>query len=395
MTDTLRRVCLTAVTGLGLCLTLLPAGQAHAQAQTPAQAPTPAPTRVPCNDIAALKTAIDNANARSGGGSILLAPRCVYTLTAADNADDGLPEITGNVRISGDHTVIQRAPNATTAFRILHVKQSGRLSLDSLTLRGGEAPATPVEQSNGGALYNEHGRVTLTGVTVRNNLAHWLGGGVWNSLGTLVMKHTTVRDNTSSAVAGGVATNGPTTMRGGALRDNTASAWAGGLANGGDTRLDDVSVDGNNSGLTPAQGGAGGGIMTLNIDNETGPLRLNSTRVRGNITQSSGGGIFIGAHEPTTLHRSVVTRNAANGGPGSGGGIHNDGRLFGIYTTPIPGPERKVGRAPAKQPVPTVRLIDSRVFKNTPDNCAPPNSVPRCGAVGSAPDRTMPGSGRN
>ncbi|HEV7625131.1 MAG TPA: hypothetical protein VGO89_01385, partial [Streptomyces sp.] len=115
MTDTLRRACLTAVTGLGLCLTLLPAGQAQAQAPK-------APTRVPCNDIAALKTAIDTAN--SNGGSIVLAPRCVYSLTAADNADDGLPEITGTVRISGgDRTTIQRSPSATGGFRIFHVQQ--------------------------------------------------------------------------------------------------------------------------------------------------------------------------------------------------------------------------------------------------------------------------------
>ena len=135
MTDTLRRACLTAATGLGLCLTLLPAGQAQAQARTQA------PVRVPCNDVAALKTAINNAN--TSGGSIVLASRCVYSLTEADNADDGLPEITGNVRISGgERTTIQRSPSATGGFRIFHVQQSGSLSLDSVTVRGGDAAGT-------------------------------------------------------------------------------------------------------------------------------------------------------------------------------------------------------------------------------------------------------------
>ena len=134
MTDSLRRMSLTAVTGLGLCLTLLPVGQAHAQAPQ-------APTRVPCNDVDALKTAINDAN--TGGGSIVLAPHCVYSLTAADNAGDGLPEITGKVRISGDRTTVQRLPGATTDFRIFHVKPSGSLTLNSVTVRGGEAPPTP------------------------------------------------------------------------------------------------------------------------------------------------------------------------------------------------------------------------------------------------------------
>jgi hypothetical protein len=33
----------------------------------------------------------------------------------------------------------------------------------------------------------------------------------------------------------------------------------------------------------------------------------------------------------------------------------------------------------------TVNLIRSAAFKNFPTNCAPPGSVPRCDAVGSAP----------
>jgi hypothetical protein len=34
-----------------------------------------------------------------------------------------------------------------------------------------------------------------------------------------------------------------------------------------------------------------------------------------------------------------------------------------------------------------VNLIRSAVFKNFPTNCAPPGSVPRCDAVGSAPGK--------
>ncbi|HWM38945.1 MAG TPA: hypothetical protein VNS49_17690, partial [Streptomyces sp.] len=316
MTDTFRRVCLTAVTGLGLCLTLLPAGQAQAQA----------PTRVPCNDIAALKTAINNAN--TSGGSIVLARNCTYSLTAADNTDDGLPEVTGKVRISGDSTIIQRAPSTSAAFRVFHVTQTGNLSLDSVTVRGGEASGNGFGEAGGGIL-NDHGRLTLTDVTVRNNRAGFLAGGIWNNLGTLVLKDTSVRDNTS-IIGGGVATSGTMNMRGGAIRDNTSGSWAGGLANGGDTTLNHASVDGNNSGESQTLTGPGGGIMTMSINGESGPLRLNSTRVRGNISQSIGGGIMIGSREPTTLYRSSVTLNTANGGPGSGGGIHNDGRGFGV-----------------------------------------------------------------
>ncbi|MFC4494571.1 hypothetical protein ACFPA8_10550 [Streptomyces ovatisporus] len=374
MTDTLRRATVTTVTGLGLFLTLLPGGAAHAQALK-------APTRVPCNDITALKTAIDNANA--GGGSIVLAPRCVYSLTQADNPGDGLPEITGRVRISGDGTIIERS--AAASFRIFHVRQSGSLDLKSITVRHGE---TGAGDSDGGGIRNDRGRVTLTDVTVRDNAAG-TGGGIWNQLGTLTLKNTTVRDN-RGAFGGGVATNGTMTMRGGALRDNTGAFWGGGLANAGETKLDHVSLDSNDSGEY------GGGIVTLAINNETGPLRLNHTRVRGNIARTDGGGILTGADEPTTLYRSSVSHNTSNGGATTGGGIANSGRILRLFigTTGSTKHQESSGNS-TKQTPHRVNLIRSTVFKNHPTNCAPPGSVPRCDAVGSAPATAAPEPSRN
>ncbi|WP_381802294.1 hypothetical protein [Streptomyces niveus] len=366
MTDTLRRVALTAVTGLGLCLTLLPAGQANAQ-------PT---TRIPCNDVAALKAAITTAN--TSGGTITLAPHCVYTLTQADNPDDGLPEITGNVRIHGDHTTIQR--NSAESFRIFHVRQGGTLSLHSVTVRFGE---TTLVSSNGGGIFNDRGTLHLTDATVRSNRAG-TGGGVWNQLGTLTLKNTAVREN-RAAFGGGVATNGTMTMEGGTLSENTSAFWGGGLANAGKTTLNHVSVKDNDSGEL------GGGILTLAINNTTGPLRLDSTQVKGNIAGTDGGGILTGSNEPTTLHRSTVTRNTANGGPTAGGGIENSGRLLGLFIGTNSTSTKKENTDDSVKLTPhTVTLIKSTVVKNTPTNCAPPGSVPGCDTGGHAPPTKKP-----
>ncbi|HWM35584.1 MAG TPA: hypothetical protein VNS49_00500 [Streptomyces sp.] len=372
MTRKLRRVTITATAGLGLCLTLLPTGSAQAQA----------PTRVPCNDVAALRAAITQAN--TGGGSIVLAPRCVYNLSQPDNPDDGLPEITGKVRISGDGTAIQRGTNAPASFRVFHVKQGGSLSLKSVSVRGGE---TTVDSGHGGGFFNDRGTLSLTDVTVRDNRGS-VGAGIWNQLGTLVLKNSTVSNN-RGGFGGGVATNGTMTMTGGAIRDNWGGQWGGGLANAGETKLEHVSVDGNDS------GDHGGGVMTMAINNETGPLRMNFTRVRDNIAQTDGGGVQTGANEPTTLYRSSVSHNTANGGPTRGGGIANPGTRFSLFigTSGAPRQEESKG-ASTKQPTPfEVNLIRSTVFKNHPTNCAPPNSVPRCDAVGSTPAKntTKPG----
>ncbi|QPP06623.1 hypothetical protein G4Z16_09670 [Streptomyces bathyalis] len=375
MTAKFRRATATAATGLGLCLTFLPAGQAQAHAPQ-------APTRVPCNDVAALKTAITSAN--TNGRGIVLAPRCTYFLTAADNADDGLPEITGNVRVSGgEGTTIRRAPG-TSAFRIFHVKQGGGLSLESLTVRGGES--APVSASDGGGIYSERGTVRLTDVTVRSNTSSGLGGGIASLRGRLLLKDTTVRDN-SASWGGGVGTSGTMTMRGGALSDNEVSNWGGGLANGGGTQLDHVSVDDN------VTGQLGGGIATMAVNDESGPLRMNFTRVRGNIAQIDGGGMYLGADEPTTLFRSSVSRNVANGGPGKGGGIANPGVSLDLHIDAGTTGKRK--QSTAAQTGFEVNLVRSAVFKNTPTDCAPPGSVPRCDAVGSAPGKNTTKPGRS
>jgi hypothetical protein len=188
-----------------------------------------------------------------------------------------------------------------------------------------------------------------------------------------------------------VATNGTIRMRGGSIRENTGGFWGGGLANAGDTKLDNVSVEGNDAGEY------GAGIVTLAINNQTGPLRMNSTRIRENIAREQGGGIRTGASETTTLYRSTVDHNTSNGGPTTGGGIHNPGTGLGLFIGTTGSPrhkETKKGNATKQTPYP-VKLIRSTVFKNFPTNCAPPNSVPRCVAVGSAPATNAPKTGGN
>src|SRR5262245_59495514 len=135
MKMTLRSGAVAAAFGVGLSLAMVPT--------VPASAAAPSEIRVPCNDITALQNAINQANASANAGRITLASHCTYTLTAADNPDDGLPEITGNVTISGRDTTIRRAPDATQDFRIFHVPAAGgarSLTLNSLTISGGSLP---------------------------------------------------------------------------------------------------------------------------------------------------------------------------------------------------------------------------------------------------------------
>ena len=326
MKITLRTGAVTAAVGVGLTLAVLPAVPAGAAGGG---------SHVRCNDIPALKAAINFANTHDS--RITLASHCTYTLTAPDNTDDGLPEITGNVTISGRDTTIRRAPNATQDFRILHVVSGGSLTLNSLTVSGGR-----LASGTGGGIWNG-GTLNLNRSVVRGNSAE-TGGGLYN-FSRLNLHHSTVARNTSSSFGGGVLNDGlgTMTMKGGALYKNRASNGnGGGLENIlGTATLDSVSVRGN-TGLS------GGGIRNVNGSTVT----LKSTTVRDNIAVTGAGlsNNSTTAVSTATLKRSLVTRNTAIT---SGGGILNE-------------------------PNGVVTLTASRVVRNAPDNCAPAGSVPGC-----------------
>ena len=320
----LRSGAVVAAVGVGLSLAVLPAGPAGAVGGT----------HVRCNDIAALKSAINRANI--SGGRITLASHCTYTLSTLDNPDDGLPEITGNVTISGRDTTIRRSPDATQDFRIFHVAAGGKLTLNSLTVGGGRLCC-----ASGGGIYNDSGTVKLNRTVIKGNHA-LAGGGVYNDGGQFDLDHSSVEGNSAPAYGGGVANvDGTMTMKGGALLRNRAFD-GGGLANlGGTASLDSVSVRGNT-----AQ--TGGGIHQLRPQGDIGStLRLTSTIVRDNIAVTGAG--LANEESTATLVRSLVTHNTAIT---AGGGIFE-----------------KSGE---------VALTSSKVVRNAPDNCSPEGSVPGC-----------------
>jgi hypothetical protein len=128
-------------------------------------------------DVQCLIAAINQANADPNRTIIRLAGG-TYLLTATDNDTDGpnaLPSIVTRVTINGGEATLERASDSP-AFRVFHVAPSGHLSLNQLTVRGGE----PL--GRGGALWNA-GTVNILNSTFDGNGE----GGVFNDHGTLSM----------------------------------------------------------------------------------------------------------------------------------------------------------------------------------------------------------------
>jgi hypothetical protein len=137
--------------------------------------------RVPCSGPgggpAGLIAAINAANA-SGGATINLAGGCTYALTAADNTNpmlgsNGLPVIASRITLNGSSTTI--AGNHTS-FRILMVTSLGNLTVQGLTITGGNTPAP------GGGIFNLEGTLTVNHSKITGNASQ---GGMMRHPGRL------------------------------------------------------------------------------------------------------------------------------------------------------------------------------------------------------------------
>ncbi len=268
-------------------------------------------TFVPCSSGGAgLVAAITAANV--AGGTINLAPGCTYSLTSSNNGSsgpmglpgfNGLPQVTNTITINGFGATI--AANNTT-FRIFQVNgPSGHLTLQGLTLTGGNAAA-------GGAILNAEGSVTLNNSRVTRNTAQGGGGGIASGvvnpndlgpIGTLTLNASQVNGNTSVGGGGGGILNhaGTATLNFSQVDDNT-STNGGGIASG------------NGMGGAPGTGSATLNVLASQVDNNTASAALGGP---------GAGGIANGSNATITL--SQVNGNTAPGG--IGGGIFNHGTM--------------------------------------------------------------------
>jgi hypothetical protein len=243
-----------------------------------------------------LVSAISAAN--RAGGTVTLATRCTYRLTARNNATDGgtgLPVITKNVTVRGSGTTITRS--GTAAFRLFDVAAGGSLSLSGLTLSNGLAN----DGVNGGGAVDNHGKLTVSGVTFaanRSPAATGVSGGAISNSGTLSVSGSTFRGNTAQE-GGGILSQNNATITNSSFTGNTATDFGGGgLVNVlGTTTVSHDTFTGNK--------GPGGGA----IDNDA-VVHINYSTFTGNVAGNNGGGALQNFGTMTVTH-SLVSRNTS------------------------------------------------------------------------------------
>ncbi|WP_447031052.1 right-handed parallel beta-helix repeat-containing protein [Streptomyces hypolithicus] len=263
------------------------AGAAVLAAATTVLIPTSAQAAVACNETA-LISAVNAANA-AGGGNVVLAAGCTYTITGSHSSDsDGpnaLPVITTAITLTGSNNIITRSTSlGTPAFRIVKVAGSGNLTLKgNVTLSHGKAT------TDGGGILN-YGAVTLTASALSGNTALGKGGGLAN------------KDIDAPA------TGATATFTGSTVSANTAVGRGGGIYNGKRGTLTTTSsfINGANTGYQ------GGGIAAVNSTATT----LTSTPVSANKALLTAGGVYR-EKGTMTITTSPIGGNTPNNCTGS------------------------------------------------------------------------------
>jgi predicted outer membrane repeat protein len=215
---------------------------------------------ISCGDVPGLIAAINEANSEGGLTTILLAPSCDYVLTSAYTSGSGLPDVTGDIKLVGRFTTIERSVEASD-FRIIEVADGGTLTAQGIRFSNGsrfvggcflvEEDGTLTIQHGevdhcaavfGGGILN-HGELTVTEVNVSYNLADEAGGGILND-GFMQLQGTTMTRN--SAFSGGAIYNdGEAVLSNSRVYSNLATFGAGVDEDGGTMTLVITWVAGN------------------------------------------------------------------------------------------------------------------------------------------------------
>ena len=255
------------------------------------------------NAITAANTDSATSGCPAGSGADTLTLTADVTLAAA------LPKIASDLTIQGDTPT--RFVSGDQKFRVFWV-QSGKVTLQNLTIRNGQATGSNGNNGNGstvgggggalgagGGLYIHSGNVTVTNVTFRQNVAQGGNGGRYgtpfsNGQGGHF-------DNTGGGVAGTLGAAGGFGAGGGSGSTSGRSGAASLLGGQGITFYRETIASGGNGGAIGGGGGGGGFKST------------------GGGGGGAGGAIFI-RMGTLTLNNNTFTQNVAAGGSPGGKG---------------------------------------------------------------------------
>jgi hypothetical protein len=314
---------------------------------------------IPCTagNVTCLIDAITTANSTPGVADTIQLDGSTFTLSVVNNSTNGpngLPSITSDITIEGNGSIIERsAAGGTPPFRLFHVPDTGKLTLNNVTVRNGLLPDDDGLGSWGAGIFN-FGELWVTNSVITNNRAGndsndgglaGSGGGILNG-GTAHVTGSVVSHNTAGSTTGGLGTccepPTPTPAEagyGGGIFNNRfiligpegISLSPGILHVATTTIANNRSGDANTTG-DGGKGGDGAGIYTDGAVTTISRSTFHDNLAGKGSNAGDGGGLGIGGFGDVQVSNSTFYNNRAGGSIGDGttvagfgGGVHVEG----------------------------------------------------------------------
>lgn len=275
-------------------------------------------------DVAGLAAAIDAANSDAQADTISIAGS--YVLTAVDNVthgNNGLPSITSPITIVGTAGATIRRSDAagTPAFRILHVGETGSLTLRAVTIANGLLPHTDFDWEGSGAGILSIGNLSIADSVITGNVAGDDAGGIAQVRAgtTFSMRDSVVSNN---GVEGGQNVGGMTVCCNVSIaRSTIADNFGVGLALGG---INQPSTGSGNAEFVDSSVFRNHAVGPIAGIIAGGHVRILNTTIALN-TAGGGGPAAIFFHSgDLSIVNSTIANNSSAAGERSTGGIRAD-----------------------------------------------------------------------
>lgn len=247
----------------------------------------------------------------------------------ANGDSGGLIYAGGQVRVGNTSLV---SSTASVAGGAVYVGPTG-----SFLMVGGSLSANSAI-SNGGAIFQDGGPVTIRRTTVQSNTSD-SGGAIYNQAGALTIDSSNVYSNSSTKTGGAIVSIGSLTIVSSVLQSNVSRNSSGGAVTAAGTFTITSSRFVTNTASTTDDQGRGGGLRVT-----TNPLTLagasgwvTDTSFLSNSAAFNGGGLSVEAGANVVrVARSTFAFNRVNGTlamPGSGGGLDVLGSAYVVNST--------------------------------------------------------------
>jgi parallel beta-helix repeat protein len=267
-----------------------------------------------------LREAINGANSSTFGEDIInfSIPNCTgsgvctITLTTGELVINAAGKLTITNSTGANRLFI----SGNNQSRVFSVSSNADLTLDGVTVTGGNVVGNRTNQSGGGIYINYNGKLTLMNSAITDNSAT-NGGGIYNynaSSSTFVtIINSTISRNTASYGAGISNNYGKVAIVNSTISGNTAQTNAGGIYNGYSSgiTLINTTVTNNRSDSANCADCAGG---VYNYGNASSVINLLNTIVAGNtIVSLSAAPDFCGAVSSTSSYSIIGTNQLTTG----------------------------------------------------------------------------------